>query len=107
MSKWKIKRNALVQSLFFGFAGINELIAAMLKAGENEYLLLGIAVLLVAAFAVLDPSERRNSVGAVWGAMAGHLFITAHILTTLFFHWAIVVLYVLELALCIYIWRKE
>ena len=63
--------------------------------------------LLLAAFAVaMDSRKSSNQNGAVWGALLAHLFLTGFVLLVSF-HWSIVVLYLLELILCVSIWRKK
>ena len=66
-----------------------------------------ISFMLLAAFAVMmDSRISSNQNGAVWGALLAHLFLTGFVLLVSF-HWSIVVLYLMELALCIYIWHKK
>ncbi len=106
MPRWKIKRNALIQGLFYGFCVLNLAVAWFLTHGVDRVLLLTLVsgLALVVAKAV-DLEPRRNTDGAAVCALAAHLLETAGLLIYTFFHWSIVVLYFLELALCIYIWR--
>ena len=106
MPKWKIQKNALLQGLFFGFSGMNAFVAGGLD-NKDRWLQIISFSLLVAAFAIaMDPRESNNRNGAVWSSLFAHLFLTGFVLLVSF-HWSIVVLYLLELALCIYIWRKK
>ena len=106
MPKWKIKRNALVQSLFFGFSGINSFVAGGLDSGDRGLQFISFSLLLAAFAVAMDPRESNNRNSAAWGSLAIHLFLTGFVLLVSF-HWGIVVLYFLELALCVYIWRKK
>ena len=106
MRECKIKKNARIQGLFYLFAGINALIAALLSGGDNGLLYIGGALAFAALAVAMDIRKSNNSNGAVWGTMGVHLFLTGFVLLASF-HWAIVVLYFLELILCVYIWRKK
>ena len=106
MQECKIKKNARIQGLFYLLAGINALIAALLSGGDNGLLYIGGALALAALTVAMDIRKSNNSNGAVWGTMGVHLFLTGFVLLASF-HWFIVVLYFLELALCVYIWRKK
>ena len=106
MKEWKTKKNARIQGLFYLFAGLNALIAALLRNGDNGLLYIGGALALAALAVAMDFRKSNNSNGAVWGTMGVHLFLTGFVLLASF-HWIIVVLYFLELALCIYFWRKK
>ena len=106
MPERKIKRNALVQGLLYLFSGINALIAALLCGGDNWLLYIGGALLLAALAVAMDHRESNNRNSTVWGTMGAHLFLTGFVLVVSF-HWAIVVLYFLELALCVYVWRRK
>lgn len=108
MPRWKIKRNALVRSLFSGFCFLNMAVVSLLEDGmaSNPVLFGSIVLALVSSLLIAtDPQARHNTDVEVWCTLALHLIWTAFILTEIFFHWSIVVLYFLELALCIYIWR--
>jgi hypothetical protein len=106
MQECKIKKNARIQGLFYLFAGINALIAALLSGGDKGLLYIGGALFLTSLAVAMDFRKSNNSNGAVWGTMGVHLFLTGFVLLASF-HWAIVVLYFLELILCVYIWRKK
>ena len=106
MKEWKTKKNARIQGLFYLFAGLNALIAALLREGDNGLLYIGGALALAALAVAMDFRKSNNSNGAVWGTMGVHLFLTGFVLLVSFL-WLIVVLYFLELALCIYFWRKK
>ena len=106
MQECKIKKNARIQGLFYLFAGINALITALLSGGEKGLLYIGGALFLTSLAVAMDFRKSNNSNGAVWGTMGVHLFLTGFVLLASF-HWAIVVLYFLELILCVYIWRKK
>ena len=106
MKEWKTKKNARIQGLFYLFAGLNALIAALLRDGDNGLLYIGGALALVALAVAMDFRKSNNSNGAVWGTMGAHLFLTSFVLLVSF-HWSIVVLYFLELFLCVYVWRKK
>ena len=106
MTEWKTKKNARIQGLFYLFAGLNALIAALLRDGDNGLLYIGGALALAALAVAMDFRKSNNSNGAVWGTMGVHLFLTSFVLLVSF-HWSIVVLYFLELILCVYIWRKK
>ena len=106
MPKRKIHKNARLQGMFFGFSGMNAFVAGGI--GDSDEGLRYIAwVLLFTAFAVaMDSRKSNNSDGAVFGSLFVHLFLTGFVLF-ISFHWSIVVLYLLELAHCIHIWRKK
>ena len=106
MTEWKTKKNARIQGLFYLFAGLNALIAALLRDGDNGLLYIGGALAFAALAVAMDIRKSNNSNGAVWGTMGVHLFLTGFVLLVSF-HWSIVVLYFLELFLCVYIWRKK
>lgn len=106
MTERKIKKNAQIQGLFYLFTGFNTLIAAALSGGDNGLLYIGGALLFAALAVAMDFRESNNRNGAVWGTMGVHLFLTGFALLVSF-RWFIVVLYLLELALCVYIWRKK
>ena len=106
MQECKIKKNARIQGLFYLFAGLNALIAALLRDGDNGLLYIGGALVFAALAVAMDIRKSNNSNGAVWGTMGVHLFLTGFVLLASFY-WAIVVLYFLELILCVYIWRKK
>ena len=109
MTKWKIKRNALVQSLFGGFSCINLVVGARLEHGmDGTPAVLGGVVLALISGAVIatDPKERHHTNLLVWYALVLHLLMTGFAMWVSF-HWIIVVLYFLELFLCVYIWRKK
>ena len=106
MPKWKSQRNARIQGLFYLFAGFNALIAALLSGGDKGLLYIGGALFLVALAVAMDYRKSNNRNGAVWGTMGAHLFLTGFVLLVSF-RWFIVILYFLELALCIYFWRKK
>ncbi len=106
MPKWKIRKNAQVQGMLFGSAGLNALVAAALDYGDKGLLYIGCALLFAALAVAMDLRKSSNSNGAVWGSVAAHLFLTGFVLLVSF-HWSIVVLYLLELILCIHIWRKK
>ena len=106
MTEWKTKKNARIQGLFYLFAGINSLIAALLSGGDKGLLYIAGALAFAALAVAMDVRKSNNSNGAVWGTMGAHLFLTSFVLLVSF-HWSIVVLYFLELFLCVYIWRKK
>ena len=106
MPKWKIKRNALVNGLYSGFIFLNLLVLMLLIDMSGRVVLITLLMtLVVPVVTAMDRREKNTTDGAVCCALALHLIETAWILTKLYFHWSIVVLYFLELALCIYIWR--
>ena len=109
MPKWKIKRNALVQSLFSGFCFINLVVGALFEHGmDRAPAVLGGVVLALISGAVIatDPKERHHTNMLVWYALGLHLLMTGFAMWVSF-HWFIVALYFLELALCVYVWRKK
>ena len=109
MPKWKIKRNALVQSLFGGFCCINLVVGALLEHGmDRTPAVLGGVVLALFSGAVIatDPKAQHHTNMLVWYALVLHLLITGFVMWVSF-RWSIVVLYFLELFLCVYIWRKK
>ena len=106
MQECKIKKNARIQGLFYLFAGINALIAALLSGGDKGLLYIGGALFLTSLAVAMDFRKSNNSNGAVWGTMGVHLFLTVFVLLVSFY-WTIVILYFLELILCVYIWRKK
>ena len=109
MPKRKIKRNALVQSLFSGFCFINLVLGALFEHGMDRApaALGGIGLALISSVVIAtDPKERHHTNMLVWYALVLHLLITGFVMWVSF-HWIIVVLYFLELALCAYIWRKK
>ena len=106
MQECKIKKNARIQGLFYLFAGINALIAALLSGGEKGLLYIGGALFLASLAVAMDFRKSNNSNGAVWGTMGVHLFLTVFVLLVSCY-WTIVILYFLELILCVYIWRKK
>ena len=109
MPKWKIKRNALVQSLFGGFCFINFAVVSLIMDGmeENPVPLGAIALALISVLVTAaDPKARHHTDSRVCFDLMLHLFATG-ITLWISFHWIIVVLNFLELALCIYFWRKK
>ena len=106
MQECKIKKNARIQGLFYLFAGINALIAALLSGGDKGLLYIGGALFLTSLAVAMDFRKSNNSNGAVWGTMGVHLFLTVFVLLVSFY-WTIVILYFLELILCVYICRKK
>ena len=110
MPKWKIQKNALVQGLLAGFCIINMVAAGLIEYG-TERVLAELGGLVLALFTMVsiaaDRRAQNNTKMAVWCTLAIHSIWTVIILTVLVFHWAIVILYFLELALCIYIWHKK
>ena len=110
MPKRKIQKNALVQGLLVGFCIINMVAAGLIEYGLDRAPaeLGGIALALFSMVTIAaDRRLRNNTNTAVWCTLALHLIWTVVILMTMVFHWAIVVLYLLELAFCIFIWRKK
>ena len=106
MPKWKIQKNARLQGLFYGFSGMNAFVAGGLGDGDSGLQFISFSLLLAAFAVAMDSRASANQNGAVWGALLAHLFLTGFVLFVSF-HWAVVVLYLLELTLCIYIWRKK
>ena len=106
MAKRKLQKNAQLQGLFYGFSGMNAFVAGGLGDGDRGLQFISFSLLLAAFAVAMDSRASANQNGAVWGALLAHLFLTGFVLFVSF-HWAVVVLYLLELALCIYIWRKE
>ena len=106
MQECKIKKNARIQGLFYLFAGINSLIAALLSGGDKGLLYIAGALAFAALAVAMDYRKSNNRNGAVWGTMGAHLFLTGFVLLVSF-HWFIVILYFLELALCICIWCRK
>jgi len=106
MAKRKLQKNARLQGLFYGFSGMNAFVAGGLGDGDRGLQFISFSLLLAAFAVAMDPRASANQNGAVWGALFAHLFLTGFVLFVSF-HWAVVVLYLLELALCIYIWRKK
>ena len=106
MPKWKSQKNARIQGLFYLFAGLNALIAALLSGGDKGLLYIAGALAFAALAVAMDFRKSNNRNGAVWGTMGAHLFLTGFVLLVSF-HWFIVILYFLELALCVYVWRKK
>ena len=106
MQECKIKKNARIQGLFYLFAGLNALIAALLSGGDNGLLYIGGALAFAALAVAMDIRKSNNSNGAVWETMGVHLFLTGFVLLASF-HWSIVALYFLELGLCVYVWRRK
>ena len=109
MPRWKIKRNALVRSLFSGFCFLNMAVVSLLEDGmaSNPVLFGSIVLALVSSLVIAtDPQARHHTNLLVWYALVLHLLMTGFAMWVSF-HWIIVVLYFLELALCIYFWRKK
>ncbi len=108
MPKWKIKRNALVNGLILGSLCLNMLVLMLLTGMiGRELVIVLVLTAVVPTVVAMDRREKNTTDGTVCCYFALHLLETAYILTKLYFHWAIVVLYFLELALCVYIWRKK
>ena len=108
MTKWKIKRNALVNGLFSGSIFLNLLVLMLLIGMSGRVVLIALLMtLVVPMLTAMDRREKNTTDGAVCCALALHLIETAWILTKLYFHWSIVVLYFLELGLCVYVWRRK
>ena len=106
MAKRKLQKNARLQGLFYGFSGMNAFVAGGLGNGDRGLQFISFSMLFTAFAVAMDSRASSNQNGAVWGALFAHLFLTGFVLF-LSFHWAIVLLYLLELALCIFIWRKK
>ena len=106
MAKSKLQKNARLQGLFYGFSGMNAFVAGGLGDGDKGLQFISFSLLLAAFAVMMDSRISSNQNGAVWSALFAHLFLTGFALF-ISFHWAIVVLYLLELALCIYIWHKK
>ena len=106
MAKRKLQKNARLQGLFYGFSGMNAFMAGGLGDGDKGLQFISFSLLLAAFAVTMDSRESANQNGAVWGALLAHMFLTGFVLFVSF-HWAVVVLYLLELTLCIYIWRKK
>ena len=104
MAKSKLRKNAQLQGLFYGFSGMNAFVAGGLGDGDRGLQFISFSLLLAAFAVAMDSRKSSNQNGAVWGALLAHLFLTGFVLLVSF-HWIIVVLYLLELALCIYVWR--
>ena len=62
------------------FAGINALIAALLRGGDQGLLYIGGALALVTLAVAMDFRKSNNGNGAVWGTMGAHLFLTSFVL---------------------------
>ena len=106
MAKRKLQKNARLQGLFYGFSGMNAFVAGGLGDGDKGLQFISFSLLLAAFAVTMDSRESANQNGAVWGALLAHLFLTGFVLLVSF-HWSIVILYLLELAICIYIWHKK
>ena len=106
VSNRKFKKNAQIQGLLYFFAGINALLAALLGGGDKGLLYISGALLLAALAVAVDFRKSNNRNATVLGTMGVHLFLTGFVLLVSF-HWAIVILYFLELALCVYMWRRK
>ena len=106
MAKRKLQKNARLQGLFYGFSGMNAFVAGGLGEGDRGLQFISFSLLLAAFAVAMDSRASANQNSAVWGALLAHLFLTGFVLFV-FFHWAIVVLYLLELILCVSIWRKK
>ena len=106
MAKRKLQKNARLQGLFYGFSGMNAFMAGGLGDGDKGLQFISFSLLLAAFAVMMDSRESANQNGAVWGALLAHMFLTGFVLFVSF-HWAIVVLYLLELILCVSIWRKK
>ena len=106
MAKRKLQKNARLQGLFYGFSGMNAFMTGGLGDGDKGLQFISFSLLLAAFAVTMDSRESANQNGAVWGALLAHMFLTGFVLFVSF-HWAIVVLYLLELILCVSIWRKK
>lgn len=106
MAKSKLRKNAQLQGLFYGFSGLNAFVAGGLGDEDRGLQFISFSLLLAAFAVTMDSRASANQNGAVWGALLAHLFLTGFVLFVSF-HWSIVVLYLLELALCLCIWRKK
>ena len=106
MAKRKLQKNARLQGLFYGFSGMNAFMAGGLGDGDKGLQFISFSLLLAAFAVTMDSRKSANQNGAVWGALLAHMFLTGFVLFVSF-HWAIVVLYLLELILCVSIWRKK
>ena len=108
MPEWKRKRNALVIGLFSGSIFLNLLVLMLLIGMSGRVVLICLLMMpVVTGVVAMDRREKNTTDGAVCCALALHLIETGWILTKLYFHWAIVVLYFLELGLCVYVWRRK
>ena len=75
--------------------------------GSTPAVLGGVVLALISgAVIATDPKERHHTNLLVWNALVLHLLMTGFAMWVSF-HWIIVVLYFLELALCVYVWRKK
>lgn len=106
MTRFEYKRNTRLLGLFWSFSGINVLVTGALAGGVGPLIGLGTILLAAAFMIVFDRRESNKDSVAVWCAGFAHLFLTGFV-SLVSFHWIIVVLYFLELALCVYIWRKK
>ena len=105
MTRYEYKRNTWLLGLFWGFSGVNSLAAGALEGG-GPAIGLGATLLLTALIVMWDNRENHKTRGDVWGAAIAHFLLTGFAMA-MFFHWFIVILYFLELALCLCIWRKK
>ena len=106
MAKRKLQKNARLQGLFYGFSGMNAFVAGGLGDGDKGLQFISFSLLLAAFAVMMDSRISSNQNGAVWGALLVHLFLTGFALLVSF-HWSIVILYLLQLILCVSIWRKK
>ena len=105
MTRCEYRRNTWLLGMFWGFSGVNSIIAGA-TAGGGASIGLGATLLVTALIVMWDNRENHKSKGDVWCAAIAHALLTGFVLS-LNFCWAIVVLYFLELGLCVYIWRKK
>ena len=106
MTKKEIKRNTILIGLFYIFSSVNMLIAWMFFEASGTWLWLSLVLLVVSAVIVLDKRESNKGNFWVWNNAFCHLMVTVYGMVQGFGSiW--VVIYLLELALCIYIWHKK
>lgn len=106
MTGYRYKRNALLLGLFYGFSGANALIAYLAFEASREWLWMGITLLAVTPVIVIDKRKENKSNFAVWGGTFVHLLVTVLCMIS-GFEPVLAVLYFLELAVCIYVWRRK
>ena len=105
MTKKEIKRNTILIGLFYIFSSVNMLIAWMFFEASGTWLWLSLVLLVVSAVIFLDKRESNKGNFWVWNSAFCHLMVTVYGMVQGFGSiWAVT--YLLELALCIYIWHK-
>ena len=110
MTKKEIKRNTILIGLFYIFSSVNMLIAWMFFEASGTWLWLSLVLLVASAVVVLDKRESNKGNFWVWNSAFCHLMVTVYGMVfdmVQGFESVWTVIYLLELAICICVWRAK